>query len=70
VLLISVVVLAIVSAAYTFVPNFQAGVSSLAEDIGVGLGEHRIGLVGADATTGEGNQNQGHGAYDAYAPTR
>ncbi len=45
-LVISVVVVAVVAAAYAFVPNFRAGVWSLAADVETILGGGQIGGVG------------------------
>jgi Flp pilus assembly pilin Flp len=42
-LLISVIVIAIVAAAYTFVPTFKQGVSALATDVKQMLSTGRIG---------------------------
>ena len=45
-LIISVVVIAVVAAAYQFVPIFQAGVTDLANDVKRILGDGKIGGVG------------------------
>ncbi|MFH1463810.1 MAG: Flp family type IVb pilin [Pseudomonadota bacterium] len=45
-LLISVIVIAIVAAAYVFVPTFQAGVQALANDIKSILDTGKIGSTG------------------------
>jgi Flp pilus assembly pilin Flp len=45
-LIISVVVIAVVAAAYTFVPTFQAGVSDLANDVKTILAHGKIGSAG------------------------
>ena len=44
-LLISVVVIAVVASAYTFVPTFERGVKGLAFDVERILTEHEIGSV-------------------------
>ena len=45
-LLISVIVIAIVAAAYIFVPTFQEGVKELADDVKAMLDSGKIGSVG------------------------
>ena len=45
-LLISVIVIAIVAAAYVFIDPFKAGVQNLAEDIKKILSDGKIGRVG------------------------
>jgi len=45
-LIISVVVIAVVAAAYTFVPTFQNGVSELAKDVSTILSTGKIGGQG------------------------
>jgi Flp pilus assembly pilin Flp len=50
-LLISVVVIAIVAAAYVFLDPFKAGVENLAEDIEGGLNSGTIAGVGTDRGT-------------------
>jgi len=45
-LLISVIVIAIVAAAYVFVPAFEAGVNDLANDVKKILSDGKIGRVG------------------------
>jgi Flp pilus assembly pilin Flp len=45
-LIISVIVIAVVAAAYTFVPTFQQGVAKLAGDVASILGTGKIGSVG------------------------
>ena len=45
-LIISVVVIAVVAAAYTFVPIFQQGVKDLAEDVKTILDGGKIGKAG------------------------
>lgn len=45
-LLISVIVVAVVAAAYIFIPTFQDGVKALAEDVQDMLSSGRIGGVG------------------------
>jgi Flp pilus assembly pilin Flp len=47
-LLISVIVIAIVAAAYIFIPTFQQGVLALAEDVKSILDTGKIGSVGTD----------------------
>ena len=47
-LIISVVVIAVVAAAYTFVPTFQQGVADLAEDVKTILDGGQIGGAGTD----------------------
>ncbi len=42
-LLISVIVIAIVAAAYVFIPTFQSGVQSLSTDVSSILGTGKIG---------------------------
>jgi len=46
-LLISVIVIAIVAAAYTFVPLFQEGVKKLGEDIKKALSTGQLGKTGS-----------------------
>lgn len=43
-LVVSVAVLALVGAAYTFVPSFRSGVSTLAHDVQSTLGAHELTL--------------------------
>ncbi|MBN1336886.1 MAG: class III signal peptide-containing protein [Deltaproteobacteria bacterium] len=45
-LLISVIVIAIVAAAYIFIPSFQDGVRSLADDVKEMLDSGKIGSLG------------------------
>lgn len=45
-LLISVIVIAIVAAAYVFVPTFEAGVNDLANDVKKILSDGKIGRTG------------------------
>ena len=45
-LLISVIVIAIVAAAYIFIPTFQEGVQALAEDVKSILDTGKIGSTG------------------------
>lgn len=45
-LLISVIVIAMVAAAYVFVPTFKEGVEDLAQDVKRILGSGKIGSVG------------------------
>src|SRR5271170_2306064 len=45
-LIISVVVIAVVAAAYTFVPTFQSGVQDLANDVKTILAHGKIGSAG------------------------
>ena len=45
-LIISVVVIAVVAAAYTFVPTFQQGVADLASDVKTILDGGKIGTAG------------------------
>ena len=47
-LIISVIVIAVVAAAYTFVPTFQDGVQALANDVKSILDTGKIGDVGTD----------------------
>ncbi len=47
-LLISVVVIAIVAAAYVFLDPFQSGVEDLAQDVQGGLSSGQIGNAGMD----------------------
>lgn len=47
-LLISVIVIAIVAAAYIFIPTFQEGVLALAEDVKSILDTGKIGSTGTD----------------------
>ena len=47
-LIISVIVIAVVAAAYTFVPTFQDGVQALADDVQSILDTGKIGSVGTD----------------------
>ena len=47
-LIISVIVIAVVAAAYTFVPTFQEGVQALADDVKSILDTGKIGDVGTD----------------------
>ena len=47
-LIISVIVIAVVAAAYTFVPTFQEGVQALANDVKSILDTGKIGSVGTD----------------------
>lgn len=47
-LLISVVVIAIVAAAYVFLDPFQSGVEGLAEDVKGGLESGKIGNAGME----------------------
>ena len=47
-LLISVIVIAIVAAAYVFMPTFQAGVEQLAIDVSSILDSGKIGDVGTE----------------------
>lgn len=47
-LLISVVVIAIVAAAYVFVPMFTEGVEDLGDDVKKSLGDGKIGSTGSD----------------------
>ena len=51
-LVVSVCVVAVVAAAYTFVPSFTTGVTDLASDVSVMLDEHRIA---SDTMGGYGN---------------
>jgi len=45
-LLLSVIVVSIVAAAYAFYPLFQSGVSDLGGDVSTMLGEGKIGNLG------------------------
>ena len=47
-LIISVVVIAVVAAAYTFVPTFKKGVAELASDVETILQHGQIGSAGID----------------------
>ncbi len=47
-LLISVIVIAIVAAAYIFIPTFEEGVKALAEDVKSILDTGKIGSTGTD----------------------
>jgi Flp pilus assembly pilin Flp len=47
-LLISVIVIAIVAAAYVFIPTFQQGVQALADDVKSILDTGKIGSTGTD----------------------
>jgi len=47
-LLISVIVIAIVAAAYIFIPTFEMGVKALAEDVKSILDTGKIGSTGTD----------------------
>lgn len=47
-LLISVIVIAVVAAAYVFVPTFQSGVTSLAQDVQSMLDSGKIGKTGTN----------------------
>jgi Flp pilus assembly pilin Flp len=51
-LLISVIVIAIVAAAYIFFPTFQQGVQELAKDVSSILDSGKIGQVGFDRGAG------------------
>jgi len=53
-LLISVLVIAVVGAAYTFVDPFKAGVNDLGRDVQEILGGQSIGGVGRGGSTGNG----------------
>lgn len=64
--LVSVVVIAVVSAAWTFAPSFREGVDSLASDVASILDTGEIGGVGLPRS---GSANAGDaGAADAAAP--
>ena len=47
-LIISVIVIAVVAAAYIFMPAFQAGVQALSEDVSTILDTGKIGDKGQD----------------------
>ena len=49
-LIISVIVIAVVAAAYIFVPTFQSGVSALAADVSTILDSGKIGGAGTTRT--------------------
>lgn len=51
-MMISVVVIAVVAAAYTFVPSFQDGVSSLAQDTSSILDSGTVGSTGTSHDSG------------------
>ncbi len=51
-LLVSVIVVAVVAASYTFVPTFRQGVASLAEDVSTILDTGKIGGAGVDRSGG------------------
>jgi Flp pilus assembly pilin Flp len=51
-LLISVIVIAIVAAAYIFFPTFQKGVQALAQDVSSILDSGKIGSTGFDRSGG------------------
>ena len=54
-LLISVVVVAVTAAAYTFVPGFASGVRELGKDVSVILHDGSFGGVGLPRGTSNGN---------------
>lgn len=54
-LVISVILVAVVGAAYVFVPSFQEGTQQLSNDVSTILDTHKIGGMGAD--TGAGGPN-------------
>src|SRR3954469_16738264 len=56
-LVISVIVVAAVAAAYTFLPDFQSGVASLGSDVSSILATHQMaGVGGSGAGSGSGPQ--------------
>ena len=58
-LIISVIVIALVAAAYVFVPEFQSGVSALASDVSTMLATGQIGGVGFNRGGGTGGMGSG-----------
>lgn len=60
-LLISVVVIAIVAAAYVFMPTFQSGVQELSSDVSNILNSGKIGSVGTDRDGAGGGGGGGGG---------
>ena len=60
-LLISVIVIAIVAAAYVFIPTFKSGVQALTEDVSSILDEGKIDGVGDRTAGGVGGGGGGGG---------
>lgn len=58
-LLVSVIVVAVVAASYTFVPTFREGVASLAKDVSTILDTGKIGGAGANRSGGGGGMDTG-----------
>lgn len=56
-LVIGVVVIALIAAAYTFVPQFKSGVQELAVDVKVMLSDHKVLGIASSSTGINGNQN-------------
>ncbi|HVO29881.1 MAG TPA: hypothetical protein VMV18_04060 [bacterium] len=67
-MMISVVVVAIVAAAYIFVPSFQDGVSALAEDTSSILDNGTVGGTGTDRDGSNGGTNGGTRGMRAVKP--
>jgi hypothetical protein len=63
-MVVSVLVIAVVAVAYTFVPSFHHGVNDLASSVRVRLEKHGQSSMAADQTTGQGGNQAAQPARD------